>query len=888
LIQKEIYGIVGVLQFYSGPVMVAITERQFVGLIDGHHVYRLAGVSFVSLMRRGALRSLAPKLRKRENRTRRLVRDLLVAKGAKYFYFSYGYDLSHCLQRAAALEADSAASAAPLCERFDERFYWNRYAHAPLRQGNAPADYLLPLLRGCVQIYTFLLRNKPFELALVSRRSRHHAGTRYRTRGIGDGQGSVANYVETEQILLHRGTACSFVQTRGSVPLFWEQRPLKHKLNPKPNLLSSRTATEQLAGFCRHFEREVERHSTQVIVNLLDQRGDEQDLCDAFEQHVRLLASPFLTYVAFDFHYHCRNNNFDNVFDLLEQVSDVLDFLGFFKRNMARRSAADGGGSSNGDNATTRRKRLRTPSALAAISVERLEEEENVQGDGTIVGLLADRKEEAEEKEEGKEEKGEAKEGANEEEREEETHVVKLNTMSSPLSLSPISGSSECPATLELEPLRCDGVVMQQRGLVRTNCLDCLDRTNLVQSTFANRSLYMQLKSFGMRDLRDTEIAILERIFKEAWANNGDAVSHQYAGTGALKSDFTRTGKRTGKGMLRDGQNALNRHVINNFLDGLRQFGNDFFLGHASLVGIGSHSATHSSSSSSSASSASASSSSMATSPRPHGGDLSIFSDDDDDDDASAASASGALLGDDLDDLDDLDTGAELLKEELAHEQLLERCAAQVWDCASLDESDECILYAWRLISINKRQQHQQRVVLLTPQHWYRVKYNFVQHKFMHLKRLRLTDVTRITYGDVSSPKRSLGGLGRNQYGVQLHIDLSKAERKNEKALQTFVVWTPHRRTPPELASAIAMQIAEAVQSARHASMLAANPDHVSLGFFLNNAQINVAAATSVYGALHNRLKLGRMYGKKSKLRRLSGTKSPSTVDSDSDSSDEG
>jgi len=60
-------------------------------------------------------------------------------------------------------------------------------------------------------------------------------------------------------------------------------------------------------------------------------------------------------------------------------------------------------------------------------------------------------------------------------------------------------------------------------------------------------------------------------LFFLAWADNGDAISRQYAGTGALKSDFTRTGKRSQKGVMKDGFNSLSRYYINNFKDGLRQ-----------------------------------------------------------------------------------------------------------------------------------------------------------------------------------------------------------------------------------------------------------------------------------------------------------------------------
>ena len=55
------------------------------------------------------------------------------------------------------------------------------------------------------------------------------------------------------------------------------------------------------------------------------------------------------------------------------------------------------------------------------------------------------------------------------------------------------------------------------------------------------------------------------------WADNADFVSVQYSGTGALKTDYTRTGKRTQLGVLRDGVNSLTRYYKNNFTDGFRQ-----------------------------------------------------------------------------------------------------------------------------------------------------------------------------------------------------------------------------------------------------------------------------------------------------------------------------
>ena len=67
------------------------------------------------------------------------------------------------------------------------------------------------------------------------------------------------------------------------------------------------------------------------------------------------------------------------------------------------------------------------------------------------------------------------------------------------------------------------------------------------------------------------------------WADHADIISLQYSGTGALKTDFTRTGKRTPLGAVRDGIHSLTRYFKNNFTDGFRQDAIDLFLGNYSV-----------------------------------------------------------------------------------------------------------------------------------------------------------------------------------------------------------------------------------------------------------------------------------------------------------------
>ncbi|KTF81439.1 hypothetical protein cypCar_00030889, partial [Cyprinus carpio] len=127
-----------------------------------------------------------------------------------------------------------------------------------------------------------------------------------------------------------------------------------------------------------------------------------------------------------------------------------------------------------------------------------------------------------------------------------------------------------------------DGKVMsEQSGTFRSNCMDCLDRTNVIQSLLARRSLQSQLQRMGVLHVgqKIEEQADFEKIYKNAWADNANACAKQYAGTGALKTDFTRTGKRTHWGLVMDGWNSMIRYYKNNFSDGFRQDSIDLFLG---------------------------------------------------------------------------------------------------------------------------------------------------------------------------------------------------------------------------------------------------------------------------------------------------------------------
>lgn len=140
--------------------------------------------------------------------------------------------------------------------------------------------------------------------------------------------------------------------------------------------------------------------------------------------------------------------------------------------------------------------------------------------------------------------------------------------------------------------------IKTQTGTIRTNCMDNLDRTNVGQGAIAKHVLEQQLQALGVfspggsvddypqmsKDLRESEPFLsLHRVlwtnWVEVWADHGDAIAMAYAGSGALKSDFTRTNKRTKMGALEDGVKSAVRYLKNNYLDGARQDAYDLFTG---------------------------------------------------------------------------------------------------------------------------------------------------------------------------------------------------------------------------------------------------------------------------------------------------------------------
>lgn len=128
-------------------------------------------------------------------------------------------------------------------------------------------------------------------------------------------------------------------------------------------------------------------------------------------------------------------------------------------------------------------------------------------------------------------------------------------------------------------------ILEEQQGVIRVNCIDCLDRTNVTQNFLGQKSLSKQLQRIGVLTTTECISMFAEEYgkFRTLWAEQGDEISLGYAGTHALKGDLVRYGKQTIAGLIKDGMSSLSRYYLNNFHDGVRQDAMDLISGHYSV-----------------------------------------------------------------------------------------------------------------------------------------------------------------------------------------------------------------------------------------------------------------------------------------------------------------
>ncbi|XP_048791050.1 synaptojanin-2 isoform X2 [Lagopus muta] len=421
----DAYGCLGELQLKSGNArlhfLVLVTGCTSVGKILDAEVYKITATDFCPLQE--------------ETKEEERVTALRKILNSGMFYFSWpnagsNFDLTVRAQK----QGDNLYESG-------NWFFWNQLLHVPFKhyQVNC-SDWLLKVICGVVDIRTVYASHKKAKACLISRIScERAAAARFHIRGVND-DGHVSNFVETEQTIYLDDDVSSFVQIRGSVPLFWEQPGLQVG---SYHLRLNRGLEANAPAFDRHMMLLKEQYGKQVIVNLLGSRGGEEVLNRAFKKLLWASSHAADTpMINFDYHQFAKGGKTEKLENLLRpQLKLHWEDFGVFAKG------------------------------------------ENV---------------------------------------------------------------SPC----------------LQTGTFRMNCLDCLDRTNSVQSFVALEILLTQLEILGLNSR-----SIVERFvesYKAMWTLNGHNLSKVFTGSRALEGKH-----KVGK--LKDGARSVSRTIQSNFFDAVKQ-----------------------------------------------------------------------------------------------------------------------------------------------------------------------------------------------------------------------------------------------------------------------------------------------------------------------------
>ncbi|PNY29991.1 Polyphosphoinositide phosphatase [Tolypocladium capitatum] len=477
------WGLLGFIKFTGPYYMLLITKKSSVAMVGGHYIYQIEGTELIPLT---PGRSKPDSRNTEEQRFLGILNNLDLTRS---FYYSYSYDVTRTLQHNITRERTALAKGIlpPSDEDLNSMFVWNDYLLQPAARALRDAyDWCRPIIHGYIDQAALSIYGRTAHITVIARRSRYFAGARFLKRGAND-MGYVANDVETEQIVAESLTTSfhapgprlycspqytSYVQHRGSIPLYWTQDGTG--VTPKPpielNLVDPFYGAAAL-----HFDDLFERYGAPIyVVNLIkakERQPRESKLLEEYTHAIDYL-NQFLPpgkkiiHKAWDMSRASKVRGGDVIGNLELIAESVVGTTGFFH---------------NGDGRT---------SAMTA-----------------------------------------------------------------------------------------------QNGVARTNCIDCLDRTNAAQFVIGKRALGHQLHALGI--LEDTSVEYdtdAVNLFTHMWHDHGDTIAVQYGGSQLVNTMETYRKINQWTSHSRDMIESFKRYYNNSFLDSQRQEAYNLFLGNYIFV----------------------------------------------------------------------------------------------------------------------------------------------------------------------------------------------------------------------------------------------------------------------------------------------------------------
>ncbi|XP_006362092.1 phosphoinositide phosphatase SAC2-like isoform X2 [Solanum tuberosum] len=404
---------------------------------------------------------------------------------------------------------------------YETMFVWNEFLTREIHNQLQNTHWTVALVYGFFKQATFKISSQDFILTLIARRSRHYAGTRYLKRGVNE-KGRVANDVETEQIVFEDV--------------------------PEGSPFGATSVVQNRGSIPLFWSQETSRLNVKpdIILSRRDFKFEATKL--HFEDLVQRYGNPIIILNLIKTlekrpREMILRAEFANAIEFLNKDLPEDDRLRFLHWDINKRP------------------RIKAKMALIRLSDVAANALE-------LTGFL-------------------------------HCQLIPTSRTEELQKLSPVScddrgdhvkedlDEMDVEMGNECDKLRgayCVKVSSVQNGVLRTNCVDCLDRTNVGQYAYGLVALSHQLHALGFVDVDNINIdshSPLAQDLMQIYEEMGDTLSLQYGGSAAHNKVFSEM-RGQWKATTRSQEiiRSVQRFYRNAYMDPEKQDAINVFLGH--------------------------------------------------------------------------------------------------------------------------------------------------------------------------------------------------------------------------------------------------------------------------------------------------------------------
>lgn len=277
--EVKIFGIVGYFSLGFASFLIVVTERLLQARLDGRAIWKISNIA-VFPIRRNAMLS-----QDEEDLEAQYLCSLKNVLTCGNVFFSAELDLTNSCQRSKHRMRIPHTTPGEYLNGLDDRYFWNRELLSCFLDSPKTHFFLLPLISGFVGGKNIPKTSTKPELSflLISRISRYRAGIKSRRKGV-DALGHAAVEVESELIAMTVSEIASFVQVRGSVPFFWEEK-VSEESTMRTNIeIGIAKSFQSMDAFETHLMRLSRIYGGTITI---------LDLLDRSDSHVAILSDMY-------------------------------------------------------------------------------------------------------------------------------------------------------------------------------------------------------------------------------------------------------------------------------------------------------------------------------------------------------------------------------------------------------------------------------------------------------------------------------------------------------------------------------------------------------------------------------------------------------------------